>query len=134
MFNENTATEKELYEESRRLKFKAREARKLRVEREAKYAKDREERLRFEKAARIKKAEEDAKAYKIALDNRIRSALVETAKIFKLNNLAFEAPSQYWYNQDLKNSFNIIDTSQSDPVNGGKKIKINTVWNGFQWD
>ena len=126
-------TEKELYEESRRLKFMAREKRKIREAREAADLKARQDALEEQRRdAADRKVEVDIE-YKKDLDNRIRLAMTNLAACMKEQGLAFEAPSMFDTRKYL-NAFSILDVSKSDPARSGARIQIRTMHNGFNWD
>lgn len=128
-----------LYNASRALKFKAREMRKLRMEREALAESGRKAREYAAKLDAKKQGEEDTKKYKEGLDTRVRKALLEMAASAKRYGLAFDAPASMpfpWETEgsQYKDAFSLIDIDRSDPARSGRMIKIRTMHNGFNWD
>lgn len=118
-------TEAGLYKESQRLKQKARELRKKRLELEQQRAaiarqaafKKEEER----KTAAIKAAEQAKKDR----DDRIRSALLKMATIVKAEKLAFDAP--FGWSAERQPCFKLHDKES------GTQIQIYTTNSGFYW-
>lgn len=121
--------EQALYDASRALKFKAREMRKKRVEREQKAEND----LLKKKEEILAAHKKDNEQYKKDLDNRIRNAMLEFANVLKRHDLAIDAPTRFDHITH-KSALTVIDTSKSDPARSGRMIKIRTMWNGFNWD
>lgn len=110
-----------LYQESRALKFQARELRKKRLKSET----EEKERLRI-KAELAKSAALKAQAdQKRDRDDRIRRAVLSFAEAVKKEGLAFDSPT--WSNTRME-AFTLLDKKSAT------RIKIHTKWNGFEWD
>lgn len=123
-----TDEERKLFEESRRLKEKARGLVAKRKAHEAQRARWAEEVREMQERARKEATEAEAKRIKDARDARIRNALLKMADIAKANNLAFISPSF----GTVQHAFTLIDRGPSGL--GGQQVKINTTPTGFQWD
>jgi predicted ribosome quality control (RQC) complex YloA/Tae2 family protein len=135
MFETALEKEKRLYEEARSLKFKAREMRKIRMEKEKSLAE-------LRKVAEDLRARNDAeklKAAKLELDRRIKKVLLNFAQDMKDNGLAIKGPDLYG---DKMDAFTIIDQSVWHPASDRSayalkhpEVKLRFVGGrGFEWD
>lgn len=124
--------EKELYEQSRSLKFQAREMRKKRIEKEeydlALFRKKQKEQKEIDEAlAKVRRAA-DEKAYKVELDARIQKVMFDFMASLKKNSLAFETAPTYG---TVAPAFKIIDQTWGK---GHCSTQIESVsGRGFQW-
>lgn len=110
-----------LYEESRSLKFQARELRKKRIEREDRIKNEARIKAELAKSAALK-AQADQKRDR---DDRIRRAVLSFAEAVKKEGLAFDSPTSSYARME---AFTLLDKKSAT------RIKVHTKYNGFEWD
>lgn len=118
------AEEDALYEQSRSLKFKAREMRKKRLEGERRNT----ERLKVEAVKKEQAEKLKATQAKTDRDNRIRKALLSMNDSFKEGGLKIEGPDSWSSLGAKKPCFRLYDSKTL------QWVQINVVHNGYQWD
>lgn len=122
-----TPEERALFEESRRLKEKARGLVAKRTAAAQRAARDAQLRRKQEAERKAELDRVERMNQKLRTDARIRSALLRMAEAVKANGLAFEAPDE----GQVIYSFTLIDKQYGQI---GKRYKINATPTGFQWD
>lgn len=120
-----TAEERALFEESRKLKEKARglvRARHIKEESE------RNAKAYAEAAERRREQLRTAEAEKRALDGRIRYALMGAASAMKAGGVLFKGPETSLCSRQDMHSFVVIDQKTNEQV----QVYVNST--GFEWD
>ena len=127
--------ERALYAESRALKFKAREMRKKRIEKEQNHAKERQNKLAAEAVIKAREEKEER-------DARIKRALLAFMNALKAENLALLGYGMYG---EKKHVLTIADTKKTYGMPGTTSVRSGVAspsdvnvrlvsGKGFEWD